>query len=51
MKFSDMPAWVPVVGAILAAGLWLGALAQRVTNLENENIYLHGHIDMPSGAK
>ena len=50
MKFSDLPAWVPIVGAILAAGLWLGSLAQRVTNLENQELYLHGHIAVP-GAK
>ena len=50
MKWSDMPAWVPVVGAILAAGLWLGALAQRVTTLEHEQSYLHGNVTLP-GAK
>lgn len=51
MKFSDMPAWVPVVGAILAAGMYIGALAQRVTTLENLQRYEHGTFQLPAGAK
>ena len=49
MKFSEMPAWVPVVAALIAAGMYIGALAQRVTNIEREQEFYHGSYQVPGG--
>ena len=35
---------LPLVGAILAAGLYLGRLEQRVSELEEEQEYSHGDV-------
>lgn len=37
--------WLPLIGAILSAGMWLGSLQQRVTQLEREELYSHGNIE------
>ena len=39
--------WLSLGAAILAAGLWLGKLDQRVTTLEKTDTYLHGAITLP----
>lgn len=42
VKAADLAPWLTLAGAILAAGMWLGALQQRVTQIEFENRYYHG---------
>jgi len=43
--------WWPVLATILAAGIWLGALQQRVVELERYQRYEHGSYNLPEGAK
>ena len=42
--------WWPMLAGILLAGLWLGALAQRVDELERRQRFEHGTYDLPRGA-
>ena len=37
---------IALIAAILAAGMWLGTLQNRVDNLEHQQRWLHG--DMPA---
>ena len=47
MTPSDLAPWLTIGAAILAAGLWLGRLDQRVASLERTQHYLHGTITVP----
>jgi hypothetical protein len=48
---NDIKSWLPVIAAILAAGMWLGALEHRVTSLEDHQKYEHGSYDVPKEAR
>lgn len=47
MKVGDLANWLTIGAAILGAGLWLGALQQRVKTLEQTQHYLHGDVEVP----
>jgi hypothetical protein len=42
MKSQQIGLWFSVAAAILGAGMWLGSLESRVTQLEKNEIYFHG---------
>lgn len=42
MRATDLAPWLTLAAAILAAGMWLGSLQQRVSQLEFESRYYHG---------
>jgi len=44
---SLVATWITVAAALLAAGLFLGRLDQRVTTLEQQQQYLHGRFTVP----
>ena len=44
VDLSTIAPWLSIVAAILAAGMWLGNLAQRVSSLEANQSFLHGDI-------
>lgn len=46
---NDLKDWWPVLVGILLAGLWLGSLNARVTQLEKLHSYEHGSYDLPKG--
>lgn len=50
MTPDQMKAWLGVAAALLAAGIWLGSLSQRVSELERKSIYFHGNVVVPQGA-
>ena len=35
--------WIAVVGAVIAAGIWLGRLENRVAQLERTDTFIHGN--------
>ena len=41
----------PIAAAILAGGMWLGALSARVDQLERKDRYEHGVYELPKGAQ
>ena len=43
--------WWPILVGILLAGLWLGALSQRVTELERRQRFEHGAYELPMGVQ
>ena len=43
--------WLPAIAAILAAGMFFGALERRVANLEDHQRYEHGTYDVPKEAR
>lgn len=44
---TDIKNWLPLLAALLAAGMWLGRLESRVSHLEQQQHYLHGTFDLP----
>lgn len=42
---------VTLIGMLLAAGIWLGTLQNRVQTLEKKQIYEHGDFALPSSAQ
>ena len=51
MKADDLLKWLPVLAAILAAGMWLGNLQSRVNALDREQHYIHGEVAVPKEFK
>lgn len=45
MKPSEMQVWLGIGALLLAAGIWLGQLNQRVSHLEANELYLHGKVN------
>lgn len=50
MTPDQIKTWLSIGAAILAAGIWLGSLQQRVAEIEKKQLYLHGEITLPQGA-
>jgi hypothetical protein len=48
MKPTDAQVWLGIGAMLLAAGMWLGALQQRVKSLEEKQTYVHGDLAVPS---
>lgn len=51
MRAQDLAPWLSLLAAVLGAGIWLGVLSNRVTQLEREGQYLHGTIQVPASVK
>jgi hypothetical protein len=49
MTPDQFKTWLGIGAALLAAGIWLGSLQQRVAQLERTQTYLHGAIHVPEG--
>lgn len=43
--------WLSLCAAVLAAGMYVGRLDQRITNLEALTHYMHGSFVIPKGAE
>lgn len=47
MTPSQLAPWLTLAAAVLAAGMWLGRLDQRVAAVEAEQRFLHGTFAVP----
>lgn len=39
---DDLKTWMAIAGTLIAAGIWLGTLQNRITQLEHQQRYEHG---------
>jgi hypothetical protein len=44
MSTNQAAQWITVAGALVAAGIWLGSLQNRVAQLEKDQHYYHGTL-------
>lgn len=44
MSTNQAMQWITIGAALLAAGIWLGALQNRVQQLERGQTYYHGRL-------
>lgn len=47
MKPSEVVAWATIAAMLLAGGMFLGRIEQRIRQLESKQLYLHGDIHVP----